>query len=224
MIRPIALAGAAASIGFLACSATANFLFGSSLGHTPLQGLVYGAVGVLAVAMNAFSPFYISWALAASERAKAASIVLLWTLCLVYSTSSALGFAAQNREHVALARAIDRNGYDDTRRELLDLEERRKGKVGAAEQRRIEKRIDETRRKLEGMRSHDAAPADAQSEFLSAIIMGLIPPGKIRVALVALFALMVEVGATLGLFAALTHPPTPKVIIPSKAKWTPKQP
>ena len=51
---------------------------------------------------------------------------IMWVLCLSYSTTSALGFAAQNREGTALAQEITHDGYKDTRRELLDLEARRR--------------------------------------------------------------------------------------------------
>jgi hypothetical protein len=96
----IAFAGGMVSLGFLGASAVANYLFGASLGRTPWEAQLYGAVGVLAVAMNALAPFYISWSLTAKRRTTAVSIMLLWALCLTYSTSSALGFAAQNRDGV----------------------------------------------------------------------------------------------------------------------------
>ena len=96
----IALAGALVSLGFLFASAVANYMFGASLGRTPWEAQLYGAVGVLAVAMNALAPFYISWSLTAKRRTTAAGIALIWALCLIYSTSSALGFAAQNREGI----------------------------------------------------------------------------------------------------------------------------
>ena len=76
----IAGAGAIVALGFLFASAVANYMFGASLGRTPWEASLYGAVGVLAVAMNALAPFYISWSLAASRRATAVSIGLLWAL------------------------------------------------------------------------------------------------------------------------------------------------
>jgi len=221
--RAIACTGAIVSLGFLAVSAGANYLFGYSLGRTETQSQLYAAVGVLAVAMNAFAPFYISWSLDANKPWKAASIALLWALCLIYSTTSALGFAAQNREGVAAARQVSRDGYNDTRRELLDLEARRKDAKGK-ERPRLDKRVDETRRKLESMRAKEADPPDAQSDFLSRLTLGYVPPAKIRIALVALFALMVEVGATLGLFAALSHesPASLPKQAQLPARWKPK--
>src|ERR1700716_3059515 len=94
----IAGAGAVVALGFLFASAVANYMFGASLGRSPREAMLYGAVGVLAVAMNALAPFYISWSLTAARKTTAAAIGNLWALCLTYSTTSALGFAAQNRE------------------------------------------------------------------------------------------------------------------------------
>lgn len=48
----IAAAGALVALGFLFASAVANYMFGASLGRTPQEAMLYGGVGVLAVAMN----------------------------------------------------------------------------------------------------------------------------------------------------------------------------
>ncbi len=200
----IAFAGAVVALGFLGASAVANYLFGASLGRTPDEAMLYGAVGVLAVAMNALAPFYISWSLTAKRRATAAGIILLWALCLTYSTTSALGFAAQNREGVSFARQIGQDAYADIRRELLDLEARRKG-ASRKDRTPLEIRIDDVRSRLAAVRTQSTQPADAQSEFISALTFGWFDPSRVRMGLVALFAVMVEVCATLGLFAAVSH-------------------
>jgi hypothetical protein len=226
----IAFAGGTVSLGFLGASAVANYLFGASLGRTPWEAQLYGAVGVLAVAMNALAPFYISWSLTAKRRTTAISIMFLWALCLTYSTSSALGFAAQNREGVTVARQVTHDAYDDTRRELLDLEARRKDTVGR-EKVRLDAKVDDARKRLAAVRNKDPAPVDAQSEFLSDLSRGYLAARHVRVALVALFALMIEVCATLGLFASLSHasekprPPAPKEQAPPQttapSRWAP---
>jgi hypothetical protein len=226
----IAFAGAIVSLGFLGASAVANYLFGASLGRTLWEAQLYGAVGVLAVAMNALAPFYISWSLAAKRRITAASIMLLWALCLTYSITSALGFAAQNREGVAVARQVTHDAYDDTRRELLDLEARRKDAI-ARDKYRLDAKIDDARKRLAAARSKDPAPADAQSQFLSDLLRGYVAARHVRVGLVTLFAVMIEMCATLGLFASLSHgsakppPPAPKNQAPPQApapsRWTP---
>jgi hypothetical protein len=216
----IAGAGAIVALGFLFASAVANYMFGASLGRTPWEATLYGAVGVLAVAMNALAPFYISWSLAASRRTTAASIGALWLLCLAYSTTSALGFAAQNREGIALSRQITHDAYEDTRRELLDLEARRRKDAKAKDRARLDAKVDDARRRLDVLRKDRPAPADAQSAFLSALSFGIVEPRHVRMVLTALFALMVELGATLGLFAALSHK-TPSPNLAADKRWTP---
>ena len=94
--------GAIVSGGFLAASALANYSFGLSLGRTMWEGQLYGFVGVLAVVMNAVAPFFLSWSIAARRASATVGIAVLWAVCLLYSTTSALGFAAQNRESVRL--------------------------------------------------------------------------------------------------------------------------
>ena len=122
----IVRAGAVIAAGFLCASALANYSFGASLGRSPWEAQLYGFVGVLAVAMNAVAPFFLSWAITAARRSTAFAIAILWAICLIYSTTSALGFAAQNRETVVQSRETSREAYDDVRRELLDFEARRK--------------------------------------------------------------------------------------------------
>ena len=215
----ITRAGAVVAGGFLFASAIANYLFGASLARSSWEAVLYGSVGVLAVAMNALAPFFLSWSLAASRKATAAGIMLLWMLCLTYSTTSALGFAAQNRESVAQSISVSRDAYDDTRRELLDLEARRrdaKQKDRAA----LDARIDDARKRLSALRSTAGSPADAQSTFLSSLTFGFIAARDVRVALTALFALMVEVGATIGLFAALSHAGSTTPVAPPR--WQPR--
>jgi hypothetical protein len=214
----IAGAGALVALGFLGVSAVANFTFGESLGRTPWEATIYGTVGVFAVAMNALAPFYISWSLSASRRTVAVSIAFLWLLCLTYSITSALGFAAQNRESISTARQVTTDAYDDTRRELFDLEARRQN-AKPRERREMDNKIDDARKRLAGLREQKPAPADAQSSFLASLSFGLFDPRQMRVALVTLFALMIEVGATIGLFAALSHAPLPAP--PAPPRWKP---
>lgn len=212
-------AGAAVSLGFIGASAAANYFFGASLGRSPWEAQLYGAVGVLAVAMNALAPFYLSWSLAAGRVATAAAVALLWLLCRAYSTTSALGFAAQNRESISAARQITHDAYEDTRRELLDLEARRNN-AKPKDRPRLDARIDDVRKRLAALRTSGPAPADAQSSFLSNLIAGYLDPPRVRVALTVLFSLMVEMAATLGLFASLSRaPPSPPPAPATRSRW-----
>jgi hypothetical protein len=217
----IARAGAIVALGFLFASAVANYIFGASLGRSRWEAMLYGAVGVLAVAMNALAPFYLHWSREAGRRATVVSIIGLWSLCLAYSLTSALGFAAQNREGVAVSREVTQDAYNDTRRELIDLESRRKN-AKPKDQPRLDTKIDDARKRLSAVRHDGPAPADAQSQFLSSVTFGILDARQIRIALVALFAVMVEMCATLGLFAALSHSvdkPLPIVNRPKPKAW-----
>ena len=220
----IARAGALVALGFLCASAIANYLFGASLGRTVWEARLYGVVGVLAVAMNALAPFFLSWSWSAARKTLTVSVAALWALCLIYSTTSALGFAAQNRETTARTHQITSDAYDDTRRELLDLERRRNGSAGK-ERTRIENKIDDVRTRLTALRTDTPTPADAQSTFISKLTFGLIEPQHVRIALAALFALMIEMCATLGLFAALSHSfQNPAIVQSLTAQRQPKAP
>ncbi len=213
-------AGAIVGLGFLFASAIANYIFGASLGRTPWEATLYGTVGVLAVALNALAPFYIQWSRDTGRTATAASIGALWFLCLTYSLTSALGFAAQNREGVAVSRQVTQDAYEDTRRELADLEQRRKD-ANTKDRIRLDAKVDDVRRRLNALRGERPVPADAQSSFLSSLTFGFVEARQVRVALVALFAVMVEMCATLGLFAALSHSSeTPRPLAPNR--WAPK--
>jgi septal ring factor EnvC (AmiA/AmiB activator) len=174
--------------------------------------------------MNALAPFYVSWSLEANRRTTAGGIVALWELCLAYSTTSALGFAAQNREEVNASRQLNQDAYDDIRRELKNLETRHKRAI-SKDRVRLEKRIDDARVRLAAVRNNNPAPADAQSLFLSSLTFGWLDARHVRMALVALFAFMVEMCATLGLFAALSHsrsvapqPRSPEQSLPAHGK------
>lgn len=221
MTRPLIMrAGAAIAAGFLFASALANYSFGVSLGRTSWEGQLYGFVGVLAVALNAIAPFFLAWSLTASRRTTATAIGLLWMVCLLYSTASALGFAAQNRETVALSREASQEAYADVRRELLDLEARRQS-ARAKDRAALDARIDDARSRLSKLRGHKHEVADAQSAFLASLSFGLFEARHVRQALVALFALMVELGATLTLFAALSHAPVVQSVDAQRQRWTP---
>jgi hypothetical protein len=215
----IAGAGATVSLGFLFASAVANYMFGASLGRSPREAALYGTVGVLAVAMNALAPFYISWSIAAARRTTAISIAMLWLLCLTYSVTSALGFAANNREGVAVSHQVTHDAYEDTRRELIELELRRKA-AKPKERALLDSKVDDARNRLTALRNERPVPVDAQSQFLSALTFGSLDAVHVRAGLVALFAVMVEMCATLGLFAALSH--SFEKPLPTISHWKPK--
>ncbi len=204
MKTTLSMTGALVAVGFLLASAVMNYLFGSHLGRTPLEGKVYASVSVLAVLCNALCPFFLSWGREGKRYAVAFAAGLLWTLCLTYSITSALGFAAENRTALTGNRETIQSDYASAGRRLAGLEATR-----AAYQRpprELEDRIDRLRLEVSELRKQGGmAETDPQGQLLSKLSFGAIDKDSIRFILVALFAVMVEAGAALGLFAALAH-------------------
>jgi hypothetical protein len=92
---------------------------------------------------------------------------------------------------------ITHDAYEDTRRELIDLEIRR-NTAKPKERIRLDTKVDDARNRLTTLRNENSAPVDAQSQFLSALTFGMLDARHVRAALVALFAVMVEMCATLA--------------------------
>lgn len=210
----LASAGAVVALGFLAASAIMNYLFGTSLGRTPLEAQVYGAVSVLAVFCNALSPFFLSWGWQGKRYAVAIASGLLWSLCLLYCVTSALGFAAENRGAIAGVRETVQANYETASRHLLQLEARR----SVRPTKDLDDRIERLRKEVTNLRAEGGMrETDPQSELLSRLTFGLIEKRQVRFVLVALFAVMVEAGAALGLFSALAHlPPAETPAVPAE--------
>jgi hypothetical protein len=201
--------GVLASLGFLVMSALTNCLFASTLGQSPFEVYLYGAVGVLAVCFNALSPFFLAWGRAAGRPAAAIAAACLWILCLSYSLTSALGFAAETRGSGA---AVEQGTVEDeqsAKRRLADLEKTRATYRRPPQE--LDDRIDRLRAEISGLRERhtsETVGSERQTELLAKLTFGLIDSAGVRSGLVALFAVMVEAGAALGLFASLAHFPS----------------
>ena len=212
--------GAVVAVGFLAASAVMNFLFGHSLGRTPLEASVYGIVSVLAVCSNALCPFFAQSAFKAKRYPTMYAILVFWLLCLTYSLTSALGFAAENRQSLIAPKAAMYDILKSKLETLKDLEARKRTTL-------IETRVHALRDEINTMRSAGASfDPDPQTMFLAKMI-GL-DRQETRLVLLVLFSLMVEAGAAIGLFAALStqapkRPAQPKIEKPNgKTKlWNP---
>jgi CHC2 zinc finger len=203
----VSTCGVLAALGFLAMSALTNYLFASTLGRNQFEAYVYGAVGVLAVLFNALSPFFLAWGRAAGRPAAAIAAACLWLLCLSYSLTSALGFAAENRGSVAAARQAVSEAEQSAKQRLADLEATRAKYQRPPKE--LDDRIDRVRAEVTALRrqTSETSGGERQTEVLARLTFGLLDSTGVRSGLVALFAVMVEAGAALGLFAALAHFP-----------------
>ncbi len=203
----VSACGVLGALGFLALSALTNYLFASTLGRNPFEAYVYGTVGVLAVLFNGLCPFFLAWGRAAGRPAAAIAAACLWLLCLSYSLTSALGFAAENRGSVAAARQGAVEAEQSAKQRLADLETTRAKYQRPP--RELDDRIDRMRRELAALRRQTSdTGGERQTEVLAKLTFGLVDSAGVHTGLVALFAVMVEAGAALGLFAALAHFPS----------------
>ena len=220
MRQVLSVIGVLASLGFLAASAILNFLFGASLAKDPIHSLIYGAVSVSAVACNAVCPFFIAWS--KHKPVLKASASVLWGLCIIFAISSALGFAAKNRYLSTESQLSLNTTYAETLRRLQDLEATRRNYTKPPQA--LETRIDTLRKELSDLRNRSAlTPADPQADFISSLIH--TSQHAVRTALIVLFGLIVEIGASLGLYISLAHGAfqKPKAKPESKPKvWRPK--
>jgi hypothetical protein len=214
----LSLAGALVAVAFLVASAAMNYQFSGSLGRTSFEAAIYGAVSVLAVMCNGLCPFFLSWEWEDRRYLVVLAAGTLWSLCLIYSLSSALGFAAENRNDAISARMAAAANYEAALSRLAELTKTRAQYQHPPRQ--LDDRIDQTRNEVAKLRAAGGArDVDPQAQLISQITFGLIAKHQVRIALVALFAVMVEAGAALGLFAALAHLPrrAAKEILPPLA-------
>ena len=121
------IGGGLATAAMLAISMRLNYLFGYGLGRTAENALVFGAVSVIADAWKGLGPVFIL-TLARARRwptAMAASVV--WAACFLYSVSSALGIAIQDRTALTGGRETVQAGYAEVKAELDSVEGKLKG-------------------------------------------------------------------------------------------------
>jgi hypothetical protein len=134
--------------------------------------------------------------LQASESRRTAAIVagaILMPLCIAFSLTSALGFAASMRDKATAERAALSQNYKTTLTMLKEVE----AKPRTA---KIEQRIQALRLEVKSYRERGALrDDDPQSAALQ--VLGI---SDARYALTLLFGLLIEAGAALGMLMALT--------------------
>lgn len=114
----MSLFGVAAAIVLLFVSAAMNWRYGFNLGKTELDGHIYGVASAAADGLKALLPFFILWAIGQRNIVHALAGIMLWVVCTSYSLTSAVGFAALNREDTTSVRAVQAVNYSDLREEL----------------------------------------------------------------------------------------------------------
>ena len=90
-------AGGLATAAMLGISMRVNFLFGYSLGQTPERAEVFGWVSVISDLWKALGPICFIALFRARRQWAGMAASAIWAACLLYSVTSAVGAAIEDR-------------------------------------------------------------------------------------------------------------------------------
>lgn len=141
----LGLVAVVVALTFMGASAAMNWVFMSSLGKTPLEAQIFGAVSVAIDALKAMLPLFIAWALIAKKRMYAAIASGVFVLFFGFALVSAVGFAAANRGAITGGKDVVAARYQAAQRDVAEVE----GKVAALPKSRPQAVIVEALRGLE---------------------------------------------------------------------------
>ena len=119
--------GGIATAAMLGISMRLNFLFGYSLGQTPEKAQVFGWVSVISDAWKGLGPIFVLALFRARRGWSAAGAASIWSVCFIYSVTSALGVAVEDRSNRTGSRETIVMNYDETVTEAKRIEQKRKG-------------------------------------------------------------------------------------------------
>lgn len=120
----IRMLGGAAAIVLIGVSASTNARFGYGLGEGQLEGSIF-AVGSIALDIfKVASVFFFMWALASRQYLAGVAGVMVFSLCTAYSLTSAIGFAAENREGKTASLDVPKRQREGLVRRLGDARQR----------------------------------------------------------------------------------------------------
>lgn len=94
-----------------AIAAAMNWRFGQALGHTELDGYLFGALGVALVALNWILPGAAANAASRKARLQQMACIGLWLVCAAYTLVSSVGFSALHRAENGADRVKDATRY-----------------------------------------------------------------------------------------------------------------
>jgi len=118
MRHVFAVSGCIAALIMLGVSAAMNWQYGYNLGKTEFDSHILGAASIAADCLKALLPFFIFAAWRQRNWSQAIGGTALWTVCILYALTSAIGFASLNRSDTTGARAMEAQQYSDLRTQL----------------------------------------------------------------------------------------------------------
>ena len=120
------MCGVITTAAMIAISMRLNFLFGAALGRTPEKSLVFGVVSVAADVWKGLGPIFIVVLWRSRRRPPAIAATIVWFPCFLFSVSSALGLAIQDRAGAVGGRESLLATFSEARADLEDLEGKRR--------------------------------------------------------------------------------------------------
>jgi len=118
-------AGGLATAAMLYISMRVNFSFGYSLGQTPERAEVFGSVSVISDLWKALSPIFIVALFRAKRKWATIAASAIWAACFLYSVTSAVGAAIEDRSSRTGNRDTIVMNYDEFTADVKRLEEKR---------------------------------------------------------------------------------------------------
>jgi hypothetical protein len=205
---------ALAALGMLAISAAIDFRFGSSFGRSEVDGWLLGGASALAGVVKAAIPFALARAFSRRHWVTVLVCGILWSVCVVYSFSSATGFGFVARtfagDATTLQAGINRNALAALQSDQGELEHVRSALASTTlrthDRMELEQREAALSKETAELRSRLAmAPsvltATTQADAL-ANMLG-IDPSRAMNGLVILLASLLELVSGFGLFVGL---------------------
>jgi hypothetical protein len=125
MRRLFLAAGALTAVAMLAISMRLNFLFGYSLGQTVEKAWVFGCVSIVSDAWKGLGPVFILVIFREKRVVPAIGAGVIWVACFVYSITSALGIAIEDRTARTGTREAAQLNYREAQIEIERLEQKR---------------------------------------------------------------------------------------------------
>jgi len=113
-----------ATIGMVAVSLRANYLFGYGFGQSPERAHVFGWANVAADIWKVLGLIVIAGLWRAQQKRVALSLMPIWVLCLVWGMAGAIGVYAQDRTALVGTRAATAATYKDAEQHLAEIDER----------------------------------------------------------------------------------------------------
>jgi hypothetical protein len=210
-----------------AIAAAMNWRFGQTLGHTELDGYLFGALGVFLVALNWILPGAAAQAHSRKARLQQWVCIGLWAVCASYTLVSSVGFASLHRSENGATREASADRYktakadhDRLTEELTAFKASPKYAASAgcadaktqalqrfcAEVKAKEGEIREARRTMEVGRP---TSIDPQAEALSRLTG--FSTAQVSTWLAIAVAVVMELVSSLGFFAVAHAAPLPPV-------------